>query len=202
MLDKNVPYAGFFMRREPGAPLPDYPLPEGYRYTFFQDGDETNWARIETSVLEFDSEFAALLYFKEHYIKHIDELRRRCIFIENNSGIKVATAMAWWIDVDEQRRAAVHWVSVDPNYQGQGLGKAIISRATKLLTQLNGEVPIYLHTQTWSHKAVEIYKNHSYTPTDEKALYKKKKDNYKKAMKILMRSAERKKTEARGQKTE
>jgi len=185
MLDKSVPYAGLYMRRAAGAPLVDFPLPEGFRFVFFRDGDESSWARIETSVLEFDSEFAALMRFNERFMQHPAELRRRCIFIENAAGEKVATSMAWWSEVEGSRRPWLHWVAVEPRYQGLGLGKAVVSQATKLMTELEGEADFFLSTQTWSYKAISIYKANGYEPTAEKALYKDRRHNYKKAMRIL-----------------
>jgi len=186
MLDKTLPYYKVYMVRRSGTPIPDYPLPEGFRFSLYKDGDEVDWARIEASVDEFDSEFAALFRFKEEFIPEADELYRRCLFIETDDGKKVATANAWWSYVDDERRAWLHWVSVDPEYQGLGLGKAITSRVTQLLLEIEGDVDFYLSTQTWSYKAINIYKQFGYQPTDEKKLYgKKRKHDYKKAMKIL-----------------
>jgi len=188
MLDKTVPFAKIKMVRRTGTPIPDYPLPEGYKFVFYKEGDETDWARIETSVDEFDSEFAALLRFKEDFESDIntDELRRRCVFIEKENGGKIATATAWWSYIEDERHAWLHWVSVDPAYQGLGLGKALTSYVTKLLFEIEGDVDLYLSTQTWSYKAINIYKQFGYVPTDEKALYPGKiKRHYKKAMKIL-----------------
>jgi len=186
MLDKSVPYAKIKMVRKAGTPIPDFPLPEGFKFTFFTDGCEEDWARIETSVDEFDSVFEALLFFKEEFIPYKEELYRRCLFIENEDGKKIATSTAWWSFVKDERRAWLHWVSVDADYQGLGLGKAIVSKVTKLLEEIEGDVNFYLSTQTWSYKAVDIYKKCGYDLTDEKVLYgKKHKHDYKKAVKIL-----------------
>jgi len=186
MLDKTLPYFTVKMVRKAGTPIPDFPLPEGFKFVFYTDGAEVDWARIETSVDEFDSEFAALLRFKEDFMTHVDELYRRCLFIETVDGKKIATANAWWSYVEGERRAWLHWVSVAPGYQGLGLGKAIVSKVTQLLKEIEGDVDFYLSTQTWSYKAINIYKQFGYEPTNEKALYPGKiKNHYKKAMKIL-----------------
>jgi GNAT superfamily N-acetyltransferase len=188
MLDKSVPFVGLYMLRSAGVPVPEFPLPEGFSFAFYKDGDESNWARIETSVLEFDSEFAALMYFNKKFKPHVDELYKRCLFIENKDGKKIATTTAWWHHIQNERRAWLHWVAVDPDYQGLGLGKVISSRATNLMIELEGDVNIYLHTQTWSHRAIGIYEKIGYIPTDEKILYKgNRENNYKKAMRILDR---------------
>jgi len=186
MLDKSVPFAKLMMVRRAGTPIPDFPLPEGFKFVFYEDGYETDWARMETSVDEFDSEFAALLRFKEDFIPYKDELYRRLLFIETADGKRIATANAWWSFVDDERRAWLHWVSVETGYQGLGLGKAIVSRVTQLLEEIEGDVDFFLSTQTWSYKAIDIYIKCGYEPTNEKRLYlgKAKKD-YKKAIKIL-----------------
>ena len=187
MLDKSVPYAGLFMRREPGTPLASFPLPDGYKFSFYSEGCAADWARIETSVLEFSNEFAALMHFNEKFSPHAGELSRRCLFIENSDGKKVATSTAWWSDVEGQRRPWLHWVAVDPAYQGLALGKALISRVTQLMFDLEGDVDFYLGTQTWSYKAISIYKMCGYAPTNEKILYNARHDNYRKALRILKR---------------
>jgi len=187
MLDRSVPYAGLFMRRRAGTPIPEFPLPDGFSFAFFSDGCEKDWARIETSVLEFESEFAALLFFKENFMPYAEELNRRCLFIENAEGEKIATATAWWAHVDGRRRPWVHWVGVVPAYQGMGLGKAVMAGVTKLMVLLEGEAAIYLKTQTWSYRAIGVYKECGYLPTDEKILYKAHGNTFKKALRILKR---------------
>ena len=186
MLDKSLPYYGLFMKRPSGAQFSPAPLPEGFKFSFYKDGDEVHWARIETSVLEFNSEFDALFYFTKKFKPEADELSNRCLFIETDSGKKIATATAWWHFVQNERRTWLYWVAVDSEYQGLGLGKAIISEIIKLMLQLEGDVDFYLFTQTWSYKAINIYQKFGFIPTDEKILYKNNKENnYKKAMKIL-----------------
>ena len=186
MLDKSVPYVGLYMRRKAGTRLSAcHPLPDGYSFVFYTDGSESDWAAIEASVLEFDSEFAALLYFGGKFMQHQDELRRRCLFIENSGGEKIATATAWWHNVNGKRRPWLQWIAVHPMYQGLGLGKALISRATELMLSLEGDADIFLHSQTWSYKAIDIYKSNGFQLTSEKALYKDGKSNYRKAKKIL-----------------
>jgi len=188
MLDKNIPYAGFFMCRSGGRPLPPLPpLPEGYKFAFYKDGDEISWAKLETSVLEFESEFAALMRFKQDYFLDVNELYNRCVFIEDDVGNKVATGTAWWGDIENKRRPWIQWISVCPQHQGKGLGKAVIARVAEVLLELEGDVDMILKTQTWSYKAIKIYKALGFEPTDEKALYRNGDIdcNYKKAMKIL-----------------
>ena len=194
MLDKSVPYAGLFMRRAAGPPSVYFPLPDGFEFSFFRDGDEVSWAKIEASALEFDSESEALIYYKEKFIPFAEQLYTRCLFIEHE-GKKIATATAWHNEINGERRAWLHWVAVMSEYQGLGLGKALVSRVTELMRELDGDVDFYLRTQTWSYTAINIYKTHGFEPTDEKALYIDRNDNYKKALRILGRIEKKRRRE-------
>ena len=136
MLDISVPYVSFVMKRDAGTPIPECNLPEGYRFVFYSPGDEKDWARIEKSVLEFDDELDALLYFQEEFLAHKSETERRCFFIENQNGEKIANSSAWWKYSGKRRDPIVHWVAVKPEYQGKGLGKAIIVQTMKLLVEI------------------------------------------------------------------
>ncbi|MCL2527976.1 MAG: GNAT family N-acetyltransferase [Defluviitaleaceae bacterium] len=185
MLDKSIPYANVFMCRKKGNPIPEFPLPDGFKFVFFQPGDEKAWAKIETSVSEFDSEQEALAYFKEEFAPGAHELRRRCVFIENEKGEKIATSTAWWNYTGTRRDPWLHWVAVMPQYQGLGLGKSISAKATQLLAEIEGDNDFYLKTQTWSHRAIKIYEKIGYCITDEKYLGKYVNEDYEKALAVL-----------------
>jgi len=185
MLDKNVPYVDVLMHRKKDAPIPVIKLPDNFSFSFFQSGDEKEWAKIEASVLEFPDELNALIYFQKNYLPFISELEKRCLFIENEKGEKVATSTAWWNYTGNRRDPWLHWVAVKPQYQNLGLGKAVISKITQRMTEIEGNRDFYLHTQTWSHRAIKLYEKLGYVITDEKGLSKYSNEDFDKAMAIL-----------------
>ena len=185
MLDKSVPYFDVLMHRKKGAPIIRYPLPEGFRFEWFQPGDEKPWARIETSVLEFADEMDALHYFQQTYLPFRAELARRCLFVSAAKGEKIATSMAWWCHTGARRDPWLHWVAVKPEYQGLGIGKAIVSHITAAMVDMEGDRDFYLHTQTWSHRAIRLYEKLGYAITAEKNLFRYTNENYDKAMAVL-----------------
>ena len=185
MLDKSVPYADVLMHRKKGTSVPVYDLPAGYRFSAFHSGDEKAWAKIETSVLEFPDELDALIYFQREFLPFISELERRCLFIEDDKGEKIATSTAWWCYSGARRDPWLYWVAVKPQYQGLGLGKAIVSKVTQMMMEIEGDRDFYLHTQTWSHRAIKIYEKLGYAITREKNLYKYTNENYEQAIAIL-----------------
>ena len=159
MLDKSVEYRNIIMRMpvERVEKIAPPRLPEGFSIRTFQPGDEKNWVRIETAVLEFDRESDAMAYFTEHFLPHGEDLSRRCLFICDETGKAVATATAWYEDSGLGHQAVLEWVSVDPGCQGKGLGTAVVSAALALFPKCEPGLDVYLHTQTWSYKAVGLY---------------------------------------------
>ena len=184
MLDKSVPYVKFLMLRKKGAPAPVYDLPDGYKFALYKPGDEKSWAEIEMSVLEFDNPKDALKYFGKEFKPYNAELEKRCIFIENSKGEKIATATAWWC-CPEKCVPRLHWVAVKPEYQGLGLGKAIVSKVTQMMLELDGDTDFFLSTQTWSHRAVKIYEKFGYFIASEKKICKYKNENAEKAAAVI-----------------
>lgn len=185
MLDKSIPYVYVLMRREQGCPVPEFALPPGYRFAFYTPGCEKDWARIETSVLEFDCEMDALLYFQQDFAPYGRELPLRCLFVETEAGEKIATATAWWGYTGVRRDPVVHWVAVKPAYQGLGIGKAIIAQVVRRIVEIEGDRVIYLHTQTWSHKAVSLYERVGFLLSDEQDFQGHANDRYAEAAAML-----------------
>ena len=161
MLDKSVEYKSIVMKMAagsvPSVSVPD--LPDGYAFHLFGEGDEAHWARLETSVLEFPTEQAALDYFVRDYMPYLDALKQRCVFVVNREGLPVATATAWFAESILGYQASLQWVSVEPASQGKGLGRAATAKAMSLFPQLEPNQDVYLHTQTWSHIAVRLYRS-------------------------------------------
>jgi GNAT superfamily N-acetyltransferase len=161
MLDKSLQYFDFIMKMpaEKVTALPEVHLPDGYVLDFFREGDELSWARLEAAVLEFPSEEKALEYFKKNYSDPFTpQLKQRCVFVrEASSGKAVSTATAWFMPSSLGNRGWLQWISTDPAHQGKGLARAAIVRALQLFPKYEPGSDIYLHTQTWSHKAIYLY---------------------------------------------
>jgi len=146
LLDKSIPYHNIIMCRKSGVSVPQAILPEGYSFKNFSAGDEIHWAEIEASVGEFASTEEAEYYFKTEYLPFLKELERRSIFIETVKGEKIATFTIWWNYSGNLRIPSVHWVAVKPEYQGLGLGKAVVLKGIEKALSIEGDRDIYLNT--------------------------------------------------------
>jgi ribosomal protein S18 acetylase RimI-like enzyme len=157
LLDKTVPFYNIIMKRRAGTPVPQPELPNGFSFTYFSEGKEKDWAEIESSVGEFNDSKDALEYFQREYLAYSEELKKRLIIIQNPDGDSIATVTAWWNYSEERRDPSLYWLSVKPEFQKLGLGKALIHKCLQIFFQTEGEKDVYLHTQTWSYKAVGLY---------------------------------------------
>lgn len=161
MLDKSLPYFDIVMKMRADAlkTLPEPVLPEGYSFRFFRPGDEEAWARLESLVLEFPDQEKALAYYRYRYLGDplAEMLPRRCVFVVDAAGQPVATATAWYGDCSMGNCNWFQWIATDPGHQGKGLGRAVIARALQCYVDEGRVGNVYLHTQTWSHKAIYLY---------------------------------------------
>lgn len=186
MLDKTVAYFDVIMKRAAGEPISEFDLPEGFSWTWFIDGNEVEWSGIESSVGEFASEQEALEYFRREYSTHAHELERRLLFARAESGEAVGTITSWWNQTHERRDSSIHWLAVKREYQGLGLGKALVSQCLKRLVLLEGEKDVWLHTQTWSHKAIGLYLKAGFELVEHES-FSQYTNDYEQALPILRR---------------
>src|SRR5699024_2372511 len=144
--------------------IPEYSLPAEFSIRMFEKGDESNWARIETSVGEFKNEKAALERFNKEFGPYIDEMARRCIFIENKHGEAIGTTTAWYGDVSGNGEVSgrIHCVCFIPDYQVKKLYKQFLSAAMHILADLHSKA--YLTSQTTSYHALNMYLNYGFEP--------------------------------------
>ena len=163
--DSRIRYIPLMLERELEN-LPQYPLPEGYRFVFFASDDRESWIAIEQSAKELESYEQGLEVWERYYSAHERELPERMVFIETTAGEKVATATAFY-DVFGNDRSGdgwLHWVAVKREYQRRGLSKPLIAFTLRRLRELGySRAKIPTQTNTWL--ACQIYLDFGFRPT-------------------------------------
>ena len=121
-------------------------LPDGYSVRLCKRDELEIWKRVvaEEAYVSFVSDF-----YEKIYASHENEFFRRCMFVCNNADKPVASAFIW---KSYGLINTVGWFRVLPEYEGKGLGKALLSEIFK-----NAQFPIYLHTQPTSARAIKLY---------------------------------------------
>lgn len=169
--DSRIKYYELLLEKDLDT-IPYFPLPEGYRFTFYQPGDKDHWINIEISAKELLSYVQGLETWDRFYGGKEDALQERMVFIENAAGEKVATATAY-IDVtgrDKSGSGWLHWVAVRRDCQGLGLSKPLISFTLNRMRELgysHGKIP----TQTTSWLACKVYLDFGFAPIPQNAVH-------------------------------
>jgi len=166
--DSTIRYVELEFVRDNFENIPAYKLPEGYHFTFYREGDRDQWIEIEESAKEFSSYEQGLQSWNRYYGGREDQLCGRMVFIQTDSGEKVATATAYY-DIygkDKTHAAWLHWVAVRRDYQGKGLSKPLIAYALGLMPGL-GYTHVRLSSQTNTWLACKIYMDFGFLPEPE-----------------------------------
>ncbi len=184
MLDKSLEFHSIIMRNKNDS-APKMPaIPEGFSVRFYEKGDEKHWAEIQTAVLEFPTYDDALNCFN-HYLDHIDELKRQQIYIvDDKTGKPVATSTAWFGECNGKRIGVVHGLSCLPEYQSLGLGRIAASCMMKSFYDIAPFTEVWLDTQTWSYKAIGIYMDLGFIPM-KKETYSDVPNGFDDAVKVM-----------------
>ena len=91
-------------------------------------------------------------YFQNVYAAKEAEFFARCLFVRAANGAPVGTAFLWRA---YGRVNTLHWLKVRKEYEGQGIGRALLTRL--LMPLAPEEYPVYLHTQPGSYRAIKLY---------------------------------------------
>jgi len=145
------------------AGLPAHPLAPGYRIRAFRRGEEPLWADVECAAGEFDTPERARAHFEREFGAFLQEMEKRCLFLESPEGQVIGTASAWYHpSFRGEPHGRLHWVAIHPEYQGKKLARPLVGAAMARLAELHDRA--YLTTQTTSWKAVKIYLDFGFEP--------------------------------------
>lgn len=148
--------------------IPEYELPEGYRFVNYSDGDKEAWIDIELSAKEILSREHGEECWQRYYGNAAAELLQRMFFIEDETGNKIATATAFY-DIHGKGKPGegqLHWVAIKNEAQGKGLSKPLITYVLGVMKEL-GYTSVKIHTQTNTWLACKIYFDLGFRPEAE-----------------------------------
>lgn len=162
--DERIQFYELMLAGEIGD-VSEIPLPEGYSYAFFQEGDRDAWIEIEQNAKELSDREQGLRVWWAFFGGRIEELKTRMVFVLNPAGEKVATATALYDvrGIDKSGDAWLHWVAVRREEQGKGLSKPLISHVIQIMKGL-GYTRCKIPTQSTTWLAVKVYLDLGFRP--------------------------------------
>lgn len=163
--DTRIKYYPLFMERKDLENIPQYDLPEGYRFVFYQPGDRDAWIAIEMSAKEANTYEQGLEFWNQFFGGKDEELVNRMVFIETEEGEKIATATALYDDFGRDKTNAgwLHWVAIKREHQGKKLARPLVSHTLQVMKEL-GYDHAQLSTQTCTWVACKLYLNYGFRP--------------------------------------
>lgn len=130
------------------------PLPAGFHFDLCRREELETWMRFPFDTQEEARQYAPFMarYFQNVYAAKEAEFFARCLFVREASGAPVGTAFLWRA---YGRVNTLHWLKVRREYEGRGIGRALLTRL--LMPLALEEYPVYLHTQPSSYRAIKLY---------------------------------------------
>lgn len=154
MLDRTIPFYNTIMKCSEYSRR-NVELPDGFSIVPYRRGYEKEWAKLEYSIGDFDSAEEAEDYFAETYLQDPGQYPN-ILFALNGKHDVVGSCIAWKDNKDAGTVSSLHWLVVQDPYQGMGLGRAL-GTAVMNIYAAHGALPVYIHTQPWSWKAILLY---------------------------------------------
>jgi ribosomal protein S18 acetylase RimI-like enzyme len=154
MLDRTIPFCNTIMKCSDYSPR-HVELPDGFSIVSYQRGYEKEWAKLEYAIGDFDSLEAAEKYFVETYLQKT-ELFSNILFAMNKDNEIIGSCIAWQDMRGTNSVSSLHWLVVEERYQRLGLGRALCIAVINIYVE-RGALPVYIHTQPWSWKAILLY---------------------------------------------
>ncbi len=179
--EENIPDLNIFMVCDKVNKKAFSNLPNRYHFRNIKKEELDLWKEFPFDSDEDKKEYKGFMddYFNNVYQPLEEEFYKKCLFICNDDDKPVATCFLW---KSYNEIYTIHWLKVLKEYEGLGLGRAIL---TKVMSEITPSMyPIYLHTQASSFRAIKLYTDFGFEIiTDEKI--GNRKNNYKESLVYL-----------------
>lgn len=140
----------------------DYPLPDGYSFRFYQDGDQHTWTHIHELADEYSNITDKL--FTNEFGTDIQLITQRQVYLLDSQGNPIGTTTAWMKNNHHGRDyGLVHWVAIIPQMQGKHLAKPMLTYILNHLRNLNHDCA-FLATSTARLPAIHLYLAMGFVP--------------------------------------
>ena len=129
-------------------------LPEGFYVRYCKKNELDTWKAMHFDMPELATEYYDFMteYFNDVYLPKGDLFYRSCIFVCNRDDKPVGTCFLWKA---YNKIWTLHWFKVLKEYEGKGIGRALLSIVMESLPE--DDYPVFLHTHPSSYRAIKLY---------------------------------------------
>ena len=164
MINKLLPYYGVIMKKTDVHSYPAYRLSDGFSFVPYTPGREYEWCQIQTRAGMTENVRKAREIFEQKFKPYTELLTEHCIFIVDDADRAVASAALWPGKHFGTEHWRIHWVAVDPDYQGMGMGKALMTCLMDIFNSEDHGKWLYVTSQSWNYCAINIYYHFGFRP--------------------------------------
>lgn len=129
-------------------------LPKDFHVRNCRKNELDTWKAIHFDTSELAMEYYNFMteYFNDVYLPKGELFYQRCMFVCDQNDKPIGTCFLW---KSYNAIWTLHWLKVSKEYEGKGIGRALLSIVMKGLSE--SEYPIFLHTQPSSYRAIKLY---------------------------------------------
>ena len=150
------------MLRPTLADPPSVDVPSGYGLRTFRPGDERHWLRICEPEFTLGWDAGGL----HEHILDAPWFRPEHMFFVTRDDVPVGVAAAWRREPTETVTGTLHFIAVQPEHRGHGLGRVLLGAVLRELAEL-GFQQCDLSTNDFRWQALGLYWRHGFRPQIE-----------------------------------
>lgn len=152
MEETDIPDLNIFMVCEKLNPHAFRHLPFGYFARNLEEAELDIWKQMP-----FDNQEDAIKhhdYMTEYWDKVYtpETFFEKCLVVCDAKDNIIGTCFEWKA---YQKASTLHWFKILKEYEGKGLGRALLTEVMKDIPE--DEFPVFLHTQPSSFRAIKLY---------------------------------------------
>lgn len=140
----------------------DIEIDDKFHFDLYKDDYKDKWINLLVKVDEFDDYDSASSYFDSTFLNE-EETYKNMLFILEDDNL-VGTCSLWEGYHLNEKRCRVHWMAVDPKYQGKRLAKVLLYKIIDMYNKMKDDRPLYLSTSDKNLIAIIMYKSVGFIP--------------------------------------
>ena len=173
VMSGEIPSKDLFMMCEKLNPSALRELPQGFHFRMCRPGELEIWKEMLLDfphTPEVHDEYMRIMteYYDNVYAHKAGLFFQKCLFACNEDDRPVGRGFVWKA---YDKINTIHWYKVLKEYEGRGIGRAILSEIMKELEET--DYPVFLHTHPSSFRAIKLYSDFGFRLiTDPKVGYR------------------------------
>jgi ribosomal protein S18 acetylase RimI-like enzyme len=160
MKEEEIPDKNIFMMCETLNTDALSKLPTGYSIRSCRPDELDIWKMMPFDTVDLAKEYEGFMsdYFTMTYGGKEELFFAKTLFVCDQQDQPIATCLNW-LAYDEFN--TIQWFKVLKEYEGQGIGRALLSIVMQKLEMC--DYPVYLHTQPSSFRAIKLYSDFGFS---------------------------------------